>query len=260
MGRRANAVSMDSVITLQTAIQNGDYSLYDISPKELGSTCIPLIDYVVTEYRQSNKTQNKTYYSEYYLNKQAIHCAFGEGAANSCNYFSLILNRLTLIDNMYATQMRMRPYGIGELADAISLFGPDSHFKSLLNDFLVDHDIDHFDYLKANIKFYRDGQRPTQSNLFAEGYGTESHRASNKRAWSLITKYAYFLTVYSFPIYDSVVIEMIPIMWKLFLFSIPLPNYKQSIVDYIVVIDKLRSALGGLSYDELDFLLWSVGK
>ena len=247
---------MDSVFTLQNAVQNGDYSVYDITPQELETACKSLVNEAITELRQSGNS----YLSEYQINKDAIRCAFSEHSEHLCSKLSLILNRLALIDNMYSTQMRMRPYGIGELAEAISLFGADSQLKGLFAAFLVDHDIAHFDYLKAKMKFYRDGKGNTSSNLFEEGFGVESHNASNKRAWSLITKYAYFLTDSNFPIYDSLVKGMIPIFWKLCILGTTLPNYEKSIVDYIVVIDRLRAALGVLSYDEFDFLLWSVGK
>ena len=247
---------MDSVFTLQNAVNNGDYSVYDITPKELETVCKTLVNAVITELRQSGNS----YLSEYQMNKDAIRCAFSETAASSCPHISLILNRLALIDNMYSTQMRMRPYGIGELAEVISLFGSDSQLRALFTAFLIDHDIARFGFLKSKMKLYRDGRRNTASNLFTEGFGVESSRASSKRAWSLITKYAYFLTSNNFPIYDSLVKRMIPIFWKLSLRGIPLPDYQKSIIDYITVIDRLRAALGGLSYDELDYLLWSVGK
>ncbi|MBR5703402.1 MAG: hypothetical protein IKX45_04040 [Bacteroidales bacterium] len=247
---------MNSVFTLLQSLQRGDYSVLDITPKELETICRALIDDIVNELRQSQKP----YYSEYYLNKKAIQLSFDERDTAGYSRLELIINRLTLIDNLYSTQMWMRAYGIGELAEVISLFGDDNQLRNLFSIFLINHDLCSFDFLNHKRVYYRNGNNNGCSNLFQATFGIEANKKSNKRALSLISKYAYFLTSYNFPIYDSLVKQMLPSIWTICCTNEPIPPIKESFVDYVSAIDKLRLNLGDLSYDELDYILWSIGK
>ena len=157
--------------------------------------------------------------------------------------------------------MRMRPYGLGELAEAISLFGPDAAFQAKLQMLLSSKSISMFAYSKSKMRFYKDGISSGNTNLFDEGYGLEKATPSNKRAISLISKYANFLLHGDFPIYDSIVRKMYPIFWIALHIKGKMPKLNTSITDYIVAIDSMRSAIGnGITYDELDIILWHVGK
>lgn len=247
---------MDSLFSLLHSIQTGDYSVFELTPNEKASACRRLID----EALKGLRGEEDIYLSEYYLEKQAIQCAFNSNASCSCSHFHQILDRLCLIDNMYSTQMRMRPYGIGELAEALSLFGGDTQLKALYATFLADHDIAHFNFLKSRMSYYRGPSNTISDNLFTAGFGIEAHKKTTKKTWSLHTKYAYFLTGGNFPIYDSVVKEMIPLVWELTCPGVSLPKNYETIVDYIAAIDTLKTNLGGLSYDELDYILWHTGK
>lgn len=206
--------------------------------------------------------ESEPYLSEYSLHKKAIECAFTSTATDSCPRFELIIHRLTLIDGMYSTQMKMRPYGIGELAETLSLFGSDDELRSKFLQFLHDRDLSRLDYRKSYLRFYCDGQNQGFSNLFEEGFGIEAHKKSDKKAISLITKYASFLTSGKFPIYDSIVKSIISMVWPLSGIQKPLPprSSLESFNAFLQTLDTLREQLGGVSYDKLDFILWHVGK
>ena len=157
--------------------------------------------------------------------------------------------------------MNRRPYGLGELAEVISLFGTDTTVKKLFEDLLKTKSTSHFEYEKSKMVLYRDGNNSRTSNLFSEGFGLEKGIESNKRALSLISKYAYFLMDGKFPIYDSIVRKMYPLFWKtLSLKKVPRFNNRE-IGKYIVAIDAMRNIIGNnITYDELDNILWHVGK
>ena len=106
-----------------------------------------------------------------------------------------------------------------------------------------------------------DGSDNRLSNLFSEGYGIGKDAKSKGTAISLISKYAYFLTDFQFPIYDSVVKEMYPKLCN-YLFLENMPAIKVTdIARYINAIDSLRNIIGtSATYDAFDRLLWYVGK
>ena len=247
---------MESLFRILDALEKGDNSVLDMSIEDISQYYKSQITQIVGLLRQ----KCEPYLSEYYLNKQAITCAFGAQASNYCSFYDLIVIRLTLIDSMYSTQMRMRPYGLGELAEVISLYGSDYELKNLFLTFLKDHDVVPFDFLKSRMKKYCDGKSSGASNLFKEGFGVEKHQRSQKKAWSLITKYAYFLTSCNYPIYDALVRKIYPRLWEKCCPGISIPNINGTIEEYIDAVDIFRKHLGGLSYNEFDFILWHIGK
>lgn len=180
------------------------------------------------------------------------------------------LLRLTVIDSMYSTQMNRRYYGLEELANAMYAIQEKSN-KSLENLFL--------EYLKtkdASIFDYTDELsecKKRNTNLLSEKYGIGKDGSDKGVAISLISKYAYFVTGYKFPIFDSIACEMYPKIWKYCELpgkpANPIVQEKGSTTmdgiatmkNYINELDLFIKGLGGnISYDHLDRLLWFVGK
>lgn len=207
----------------------------------------------------------------YYSNKAAIRKVFDK-TKSTCR--EDILARLALIDSMYSTQMTKRYYGLEELADALYLVtiscvdnGKSSNvLKQKFLQLLRDNDTsayELFEYNK-NLSIDSNGVSDQIVNLFEEKYGLDKDGNDKGVALSLITKYAYFETCYKFPIYDSIVKEMYPLLWRYCNLKGECPNIDDNIVSFIKAIcllrKKLSSFCGTFSYDDLDCLLWTTGK
>lgn len=153
-----------------------------------------------------------------------------------------VIHRLTVIDSYYSTQMTKRLFGIEEVADKIISISDDdyklgSRFRrSILNSY-------------ADIE-----------DLFQDKYGIDKSGANSKAAQSIVSKYAYFLTNYRFPIYDSFARESYDLISRLY------PKY--NLVDlertfdfsYFSKIYELNVISGINDLDKLDNLLWLCGK
>ncbi len=173
-----------------------------------------------------------------------------------------ILLRLTVIDSMYSTQMNRRYYGLQELAEKLYCLNQNNKLSDLFREFIHgDHDVHLFDGQTDNELF----------NLFSEKYGIGKDGEDKGGAVSLISKYAYFDTHYGFPIYDSIVCEMYPRLWRYLGWKDkpPILTIKDgsrivgdaTIVAYVKAIDIMIERLGGnISYDRFDRLMWFVGK
>ena len=178
-----------------------------------------------------------------------------------------ILVRLTLIDSMYSTQMSRRYYALDELAEALSILANNKKGK-LRKMFLAfaknpEQNLSIFNY---------NDDRKALTNLFSEYYGIGKNGSDKGIAISLISKYAYFETDFNFPIYDSIVCEMYPIVWHFCGFDKNKPKltYREkgkvigdkTMVEYVkainLIIEKLNSKV--LNYNILDHYLWFVGK
>ena len=169
------------------------------------------------------------------------------------------LLRLTVIDSMYSTQMNRRYYALDELADKMVR----THSSSeLFLDFLNNYDT----------TLFNGGEGKKSFNLWGEKYGIGKDAKDKGAAVSLISKYAYFETGLKFPIYDSIVCEMYPRIWKYCGWKDKIPKLwalnknlqlegEQTIITFVKAIDELIRRLGGnISYDHLDRLLWYTGK
>lgn len=178
------------------------------------------------------------------------------------NLSDLVL-RLTVIDSMYSTQMNRRYYALQELAKKLNCLDQIRPLPLLFKDFIeVNRDTHLFDGKTESGKF----------NLFTEEYGIGKDGSEKGVAVSLISKYAYFETRYKFPIYDSIVCEMYPRLWKYCgwkdkppVLTVKDSNQKmvgdKTILSFTNAIDIFIDRLGGdVSYDHLDRLLWFVGK
>lgn len=193
--------------------------------------------------------------SEYASNKAIIRKVWSCTESNDKHD---IKARLTLIDSMYSTQMNRRYYALDELAETMWILseGDKSKLSEMFLRFVDTKDISIFDY------YNKEGKK---RNLWRDTYGISKDGKPCGVATSLISKYAYFETEFRFPIYDSIVREMIPYIWpqdKEF----PLPKKKQSTADggdpiraFITIISEIRSYYN-TTFDLLDRLLWFVGK
>ena len=182
----------------------------------------------------------------------------------------LVMQRLALIDLFYSTNLvQFTDFGISQLAQAIFDLsqGNGGHFDSVLaakaQDFvqnpLTTHDIfkDLFDK-KYGFQFRADHKNK----------GT--YKLDQTYAVSIISKYLYFLLEaqgcpVGFPIYDSIVKELLPKIGRKLGQKIT-QNSIQDIVPYVTAIKTVADAIGvqprnGLSkFAVFDFFLWRIGK
>ena len=190
--------------------------------------------------------------SLYTSDKNAIATVF-ETIPDKYSYSSILV-KLTIIDSLYSTQMGRRYYGLDELAGAL-------------------HELHSCCDLAENFRLLASGRmtkdgfaiKNGKSNLFEERYGIGKDGTDKGTAVSLITKYAYFETGGNFPIYDSIAREMYPKIWTYCGFDRKdCPNHKEllELETFISAINKLKSlvAIDGLTYDDIDRLLWTTGK
>lgn len=174
----------------------------------------------------------------YARNKKIISEAFENTNSNYCE--ETIAKRLLYIDSMYSTQMNRRYFGIEDLAKEIFKLGTEEYIvKNLFLEFTKNQDI-------KNIK-----------QLFLKQYGINKNGKKGGVATSLITKYAYFQTNYQFPIYDRLVLEMIP------KFS-PANAIESSdiseILNFIKKVNDIKELVKINDFDTFDNLLWLSGK
>lgn len=186
-----------------------------------------------------------------------------------------IYTRLLVLDSTYSTQMTRRYYALGELAEAIYLLSSKQSLRKNLMQFArycgkEKYDVEElFSYNKKECVLFFDSPNGFKdspngyTNLFKEGFGTGKDKDSKGVATSLITKYAYFLTNKLFPIYDSIVRETLPIIWRNLGQKGPSPVNKstQDITTFVKGINDFRKLLNNeFSYDEIDMFLWHLGK
>lgn len=150
-----------------------------------------------------------------------------------------IIIQLTLIDSFYSTSMSKRFDGIEDIAEKISKI----------------------ENLKE--KFEKYAQNPieeTIGNLFKGKYGYNKSGEDAGSAVSLISKYAYFLTDYKFPIYDSLVVETINYNFDIFGIDKKLKKYKYTVEEFVNLLNNVREKSHINEYEKLDNLLWLIGK
>ena len=146
--------------------------------------------------------------------------------------------RLILIDALYSTNMNRRLYGIDQLAMDLSRYSDQGNIRRFK---LV---------LKGNDEKWVYG-------LFKKKYGMKKKNADpSARCFSLITKYAYFLCNFDFPISDSLVrshfnkllkeIEKPPVLQNRLPPSQDVPAKK-----FMNCLCHLRK-ISGLSFEEID--------
>lgn len=163
-----------------------------------------------------------------------------------------IYHILALIDGFYGTQVQI-PFALRDLACAI-------HQAQATSSKTLWHLYEDYLSNKTNTN------HPI-SLLFNANYGIGKKVYKGQEAPSLISKFGYFITDWHFPIYDSFVRELLPIIGdKVGCTSIPQDkNLLKDLVVYITAIDDLISTLFHQSnprdyYDALDYVLWRMGK
>jgi hypothetical protein len=145
--------------------------------------------------------------------------------------------RLTLIDSLYSTQVASRRlYGITDIADALRRDFPDD---AALITCAAQWIADGFDTVNP---LY---------GLFAAQYGINKSGESEKGAYSLLSKYLYFATEYSFPIYDALGAEYHYIAGKK-----TAPDFQRRFRALKEILDE--NAIDG--FDKLDAFFWLYGK
>jgi len=159
-----------------------------------------------------------------------------------------VIFRLTVIDNYYSTQMKMRLFGIKEIADKILEISKDD--KDLSGRFT---------------KFIRniDNSEEKILSLFEDKYGYWKTGKEYGISPSIISKYAYFLTGYRFPIYDNLVKESYNDIKE----KLDKGNELESLSKgqgydelYFKNVSRLNKISGINDFDKLDMLLWLMGK
>lgn len=177
------------------------------------------------------------------------------------NYsISSIMLRLTVIDSLYSTNAQYSYFSIEEMAKRI--------YKSFKGS---EEQAAQYFYALVTEKEKRD-----ETELFSSDYGIRKNCKSGSQQISLMSKYAYYVLIQNpeyyplgFPIYDSLAIEMYPLVCKKIGLT---PKSKSSISDsiekYIEALDKVRNTIfsektdfnGFQQYDLLDAYLWRMGK
>jgi len=155
-----------------------------------------------------------------------------------------VVFRLTIIDSYYSTQMGKRLFGIEDIADKIYDISADDE---VLRDKFIK-------YLLSP------GESNEIDNLFISNYGIDKTGKNAGRGASLISKYAYFLTEYRFPIYDRLVKEAYPCI------NAAYPQLSLDTLsddcggEFFKRISELNERSNIKDYDKLDNLLWLYGK
>lgn len=184
-------------------------------------------------------------------------------------YYILIIQRLALIDLFYSTNVNgKRQFGISEIADAIINYKTDT------------------DLAQRAIAFVKN---PTATDKFLTDFINKKYgydiAGKQSSATSLISKYLFFLVnahgdEVGFPIYDSVVRDLLPALAdKLGLNQVNSNPDLKEMSDYTIAVKNIISALsqndqnesnlwdtfGNATYiksqcDLLDYFLWRIGK
>lgn len=195
------------------------------------------------EYELNNGTDKKK--TKYKRDKEIIETFFNEPELTE----DQIIAQLTIIDAYYSTNMNRRYFGIEQLAYHI--------FKlSGKNDGLVPKEV----LIKKFNDFFKNPKEDSEVyQLFSNSYGIYKNGNKHGRAVSLISKYAYFLTGYKFPIYDSIVREVLPVI-SVNTIGEKLTIKENDIIDFIEKIKKFSDEIKYDDFDKLDNFLWLTGK
>lgn len=146
--------------------------------------------------------------------------------------------RLSVIDSLYSTNMNKMIGGMKELS------------KALLT-------LDKQDFLD----YYNNGQGKLKEILLARyGYNYKKGDKNEKgnQAISLISKYGYFLTNFEFPIYDSLMRQLVNAL-KRYVVEIKPYDTGENLYNYFSNISSITKAFK-VSVDQLDAFGWLIGK
>jgi hypothetical protein len=151
--------------------------------------------------------------------------------------------RLTLVDSLYSTNVATkRLYGISDIAGKLR-----GAFRN-----------DDAEVKKTAAQWVESGfanENPLYA-LFAAGYGIDKFGEEGKAAVSLLSKYLYFVTDYSFPIYDSLGAKyhyIVPV-------TLPRQKDEPEFRRRFVRLEKINREYAVNDFDKLDALFWLCGK
>ncbi len=155
-------------------------------------------------------------------------------------YKQLVLLRLGIIDDFYSTNINKSNDAIFILSDDIVNIGDDKVLKEKFMHFYNDEKCIDKDILR----------------LFDTNRGWIFNKSAQKikngnKSISLISKYAYFLTDFNFPIYDSTMRKILEKFGK--------KVKDEDIVQYFRAVKDLCDS-NKISVDELDACGWLMGK
>jgi len=174
----------------------------------------------------------------YSSNKNIISSLFTDNKPN-VDFEQIVKNRITVIDSYYSTQMSKRLYGIDDLANKLSKYS-DKILKAEAYKFLKNPN----------------GESVVNS-LFANEYGIDKSGKPFGKAISLISKYLYFLNNYKFPIYDRLAFISYKLLQKS---NLIVNNETLNEQNYFELINHLNENSNIKNYEQLDNLLWLIGK
>ena len=179
--------------------------------------------------------------TDYFKDKQIIKKIF---TSNGEDHQETIRLRLTIIDSYYSTNMSRRYYGIENISKLIFYYYKDD--RSLTEELL----------LFINEPYNNDAIL----DIFNQSYGISKGGEPKGKAISLISKYAYFLTNFQFPIYDSIVFETYSKIINRFPELSVNKKLSSEISDFVRMMNVLNKSSGINDFNRLDNLLWLVGK
>ena len=179
--------------------------------------------------------------TDYFKDKQIIKKIF---TTTGDDHQENIRLRLTIIDSYYSTNMNRRYYGIEHISKLIFYYYKDD--RALIDDLIMFiQDPYSNDYLL---------------DIFNQKYGISKGGEPKGKAISLISKYAYFLTNFQFPIYDSIVFETYSKIINRFPALSLDKKLSTEISHFVRMMNSLNNSSGINDFDRLDNLLWLIGK
>lgn len=190
-----------------------------------------------TELREKSELANRILENDtpYLKDKNRIYSLFLSESTSFTQ--DIVEQQLTIIDSYYSTNMSKRYYGIEQVAESIVKVSNNLKELELI-----------FSNYKVNPHDY-----PPITKLFDANYGYTKIGKEFGHARSLISKYAYFVTHFNFPIYDSIVKEVYQS-----LHDKKLPE--KEFPDFLMAMQQLLISSNVENYNKLDNLLWLVGK
>jgi hypothetical protein len=173
----------------------------------------------------------------YKMNKDII----SKMIRNEIFTYENIFKHLTVLDSMYSTNMNRRFFGIEEISKELL------EFRSL-------------NELKQHILEFNGNphNESTIGKLYKRKYGY-SKQGEKKYAQSIISKYLYFVSEFNSPIYDRLVLENHKLLVRHYRLSVSKLSNGIDIIEFYKRINTTIYNLG-IRYDELDNILWLIGK
>jgi hypothetical protein len=114
--------------------------------------------------------------------------------------------------------------------------------------------------MDALLSFTSDQKNDQILDIFNGSYGINKKGEQKGKAISLFSKYAYFLTNFQFPIYDSIVFKTYPKIVKRFPELSLNKELSKDISGFVSMMNRFNEVSGINNFNKLDNLLWLIGK